>query len=140
MKTSHKYSLASIVSAVIIFNFTSCKYEDGPKISLKSKTSRLVGEWEVKKLDGNKLGKGEGIEFEFEKEGDCHFTYSYSYDSYTYAYTLHGDWEWDNSKESITIDLDDFDPTFDVKRLTNSELWWDYTYDGTTQEWELEKL
>nr|MBC8147482.1 hypothetical protein [Bacteroidota bacterium] len=41
---------AAIVIILLIFN--SCgKYEDGPIFSLKSKTARLVGEWNVVKTD-----------------------------------------------------------------------------------------
>ena len=38
---------------VTVLNFQSCsKYDDNPAFSLSSKKSRLVGEWEVVKVDG----------------------------------------------------------------------------------------
>ena len=38
-----------LLALALIFGSTSCKYEDGPGISLRSKTARVAGEWEVNK-------------------------------------------------------------------------------------------
>ena len=56
MKTQNTFLLAA--AAVTVLNFQSCsKYEDGPAFSLRSKNSRLVGEWEVLlKIDGQTVG------------------------------------------------------------------------------------
>ncbi len=41
-------TLASWVIATLVFTFTSCsKYEEGPGLSLRSKTSRVAGDWKV---------------------------------------------------------------------------------------------
>ena len=137
MKFRQNKNLVAIATAVVVFNFTSCTYEDGPKISLKSKTGRLVGEWEVTKLAGDKVGSDVEYEMEFEKDGDFLFSLSYSYYGYTYDYTSKGSWEWGNDKESIELDLDGDPYEFDIKRLTNKELWME---DEEGDEWELEKI
>lgn len=136
MKTNHKVSLATLASAVIIFNFSSCKYEDGPKISLRTKTSRLVGEWNVKSIGSQVLGSDFQLDFEFEKDGDLTTTFSYSYYGYSYSNSMKGSWEWDNSKEELDLDIDGDIYEFDILRLTNEEMKWE---DQDGDEWELEK-
>lgn len=130
VKTNKKLMLAAAV--VIMLNFSSCKkYEDGPAFSLKSKTARLTGEWEVVQVDGQKPDDGELI-LEFEKDGD--FKSTYDYGSYSYSYK--GDWEWENGKESIDIEIDGDKTELDIKRLTNKELWFE---DDSNQDWECKK-
>ena len=51
MKNNNLLLLAATL--VTVLNFQSCsKYDDNPVFSLSSKKSRLVGEWEVVKVDG----------------------------------------------------------------------------------------
>ena len=51
MKTTSKILVVAILALGV--QLTSCKkYEDGPAISLKSKNKRLVGDWELEKLEG----------------------------------------------------------------------------------------
>lgn len=35
---------------ILILFFAACKYEDGPAISLRSKTNRLLKEWKIEKM------------------------------------------------------------------------------------------
>lgn len=46
MKKTKQISLTAIRSAVVIFNFSAYKHEDGPAFSLRTKDGRLVGKWE----------------------------------------------------------------------------------------------
>ena len=137
MKLKKSAPIAAIATAAIVFNFSSCTYEDGPTISLKSKTGRLVGEWNVTEFAGEKVPSGFEYEMEFEKDGDMSITFTYSYGGYSYDYTSKGEWEWGSGKESIELDIDGDPYEFDIKRLTNKELWMD-DEDGET--WELEKI
>ncbi len=136
MKKTYKHSLAAVATAVIVFNFTSCKYEDGPKISLKSKTARLAGLWNVESIDGEDLGSDFSLEMDFEKDGDLTLTQSYSYYGYSYDYDIKGEWEWGDKKETLEVTLDGGETIeFEIKRLTSEEFWFDYDGD----EWILEK-
>ncbi|MFH1121008.1 MAG: hypothetical protein V1775_14415 [Bacteroidota bacterium] len=134
MKTtqiSNKLMLAAAV--VICLNFSSCKkYEDGPMFSLMSKTARLTGEWEIVKIDGERIDDGVSIILEFEKDGD--FKSTYSYDSYSYS--SEGEWEWASGKESVEITLDGEKIEFEISRLTNSEFWFE---DEDNEEYQCEK-
>lgn len=123
--------LLMALTVIVVFNFTQCKYEDGPKISLRTKTSRLTGEWEVVKVDNERI-TGNTFTMEFEKGGD--FTWSYNYGGVSYSY--HGEWEWEDGKETIDLTVDGENMEFDVKRLTNDELWFE---DNENSEYELEK-
>ena len=133
MKTQNTLLLAA--AAVTVLNFQSCsKYEDGPAFSLRSKNSRLVGEWEVVKIDGQTVSRyfeetfasllgssysfdvNANITWEFEDDGDIsnevsgtvEFTYSYYGNNYTYSTPLNstdsGSWEWKDNKESLDIE------------------------------------
>ncbi|MCF8297194.1 MAG: lipocalin family protein [Saprospiraceae bacterium] len=121
---NRKLMLAAAV--VIMLNFNSCgKYDDGPKFSLKTKTSRLVGEWEVVKVDGDKITDADFI-LEFEKGGDFKATYTYEDYGSTYTDVYDGEWEWDSKKEVIKVDFDDgYNADWEVMRLTNDELWFE---------------
>jgi hypothetical protein len=121
-------------AVVTVLNFQSCgKYEDGPGFSLRSKTSRLTGEWEVVRVGATIYpDNGYSVEFEFEENGDFSQTVSETgYGSYSYA----GDWEFASDKENLEITIDGFVEIFEIKRLTNGELWLE---DDSNQEWRLE--
>lgn len=137
MKNTYKHSLAAVATAAVVFNFSSCgKYEDGPSFTLKSKTSRLVGEWDVDEIDGESLGSDYSITMDFEKGGDMTVTFEYSYYGYSYDYDSEGEWEWVDKKEAIEVSFDGDDPIeFEILRLTSDEFWFDYDGD----EWKLEK-
>jgi hypothetical protein len=121
-------------AVVTVLNFQSCgKYEDGPGFSLRSKTSRLTGEWEVVRVGTTSYpDNGYSLEFEFEESGDFSLTLSDpSYGSYSYI----GDWEFASDKENLEIIVDGDLEIYEIKRLTNDELWLE---DELNQEWRLE--
>ena len=135
MKTQNTLLLAA--AAVTVLNFQSCgKYEDGPAFSLRSKTSRLVGEWEIVKIYGQNVPSGYNFSMEFESDGDLTYSYSYSYYGYNYNYSFNGEWEWEDNKGSIEVDVDGDRIDFEILRLTKDEL---VMEDNYNQEWELEK-
>ncbi|MFY0644905.1 MAG: copper resistance protein NlpE N-terminal domain-containing protein [Bacteroidia bacterium] len=136
MKLKKSAPIAAIATAAIVFNFSSCTYEDGPTISLKSKTGRLVGEWEITQFAGENVPSGVEYEMEFEKNGDFAFHITYDYYGYSYSYDSEGEWEWGSGKESVELDLDGDTYEFQIKRLTNKELWME---DEEGDEWEMEK-
>ena len=45
-----------LLALTLVFGSTSCKYEDGPSLSLRTKKARLAGEWIIEKTV-NKDGK-----------------------------------------------------------------------------------
>lgn len=119
---------------ITVINFSSCKkYEDGPTLSLRTKMSRITGEWEVVRIGNQSFPYGGySLEMEFDKSGDITYTYSYG----TYSYSYSGDWEFSNDKEEIELTFDNNIQELEILRLTNDELWLE---DPQNQEWRLEK-
>jgi hypothetical protein len=124
---------------VAALTLQSCStYEDGPAISLKTKNSRLTGEWKL--VDAGVLDLSDiDIEFEFEKDGDFKMTMSYAYDNYEYSYSYKGDWEWVSGKESVIVTTDGDATTYEILKLTSDELVLEYSYGSYVQEWSFEK-
>ena len=120
----------------MIFNFTSCKYEDGPNISLRSKKARLTGEWEVKFIDGAGMTGNDMVTLEFDKDGDLEFNQTYSYYGSSYTYSQKGEWEWEDGKQSLEIILDGNKQEWEITRLTNKEFEFE---DEGNNKYELEK-
>ena len=128
-KFSKKLMLAAAV--VILLNFSNCKYDDGPAVSLLTKTMRLTGEWEVVEIDNENLDDVR-VYLEFEKDGD--FTIRASYDGYSYS--IEGDWEWESGKDVVEVTVEGDKEEYEILRLTNKELWFE---DEDNQEWQCEK-
>jgi len=128
----------------VALNLGGCgKYEDGPMFSLRTKEARLVGEWEVTKMNNESPDDDAEIILDFEKDGDLKITTTYFYYGNEYEYTTNGEWEWGSKKESLKITLvsDADNETFEweIKRLTNEELWVEENIDGEVNSWEFEK-
>lgn len=140
MNTNLKRNFSFMATTVILLNITSCgKYEDGPAFSLRSKEGRLVGEWEVVDIDGSSgiALSGIDITMEFENDGDAEITYTYNYYGFPYSESYDGEWEWEDDKGAISFEYEDGeDIEFEIKRLTNDELWLE---DEDGVEFELEK-
>jgi len=94
-----------IIIIIIINIVVSCtKYEEGPLLSLRSKKSRLEGEWQYDMYIENNIDKSIEIidnKIIFEKKGDV---YSYEYNRSTGVTNLYtGKWNFDNKRENLTI-------------------------------------
>ncbi len=137
MKNLKKISYVTVAGASILVSSSGCgKYEDGPGFSLLTKKSRIVGDWEVKSLGSTVLNAEYGIDMSFEKNGSMLFTYSYS-GSGNETYT--GSWDFASDKENLVITLDGEATVFEIKRLTNKELWLDDDITAADGEiWKLE--
>lgn len=127
MKKSILFAAAAILVASV--TFTACnKYEEGPGFSLRSKKSRLAGEWELEKaiengVDVTAAQNASGtVNVEFEKGGAV--TYSVG------AFAIVGTWEFSDKKEDIYLTFDGDVDTTHISKLTNKELWFKDT-DGS---------
>lgn len=139
MKVIQNQKLLLAAAMGIILSFSSCKkYEDGPALSFRTKTSRLVGDWTVVKVDGQKLSEsGTLINIDFDKGGDFAMASSYfSFNGPNYSTRETGEWEWENGKEEIEIETGRFKEDWEILRLTNKELWFEIE---NGQKWKCEK-
>lgn len=111
----------------------SCKkYPEGPGMTLRSATARLVGVWAPEKSFENGAeyaltADDKDDTWEFKKDGS--FTYTDPGNEVT-----SGQWVFNKDKTKIVVTVTDsglsMSVTFDILRLANDELWWKYT-DGT---------
>ena len=124
------------LTLVILISYSCNKYDDGPAFSLRTKKGRLVGEWKLDKViyqgQTQPLDSDYEIIYEFESNGD--FEQTIEYGSYSYGYS--GEWEFDDNGEELEIQINgEGTDTWEINRLTNSELWLE---DGN-YEYEFEK-
>jgi hypothetical protein len=135
-----KILAAAGVTAVVV---SSCgKYEDGPNFSLLSKKSRVVGTWDMKTLTDSQTGATDNfcqngaycVEITMDK--DNKLTQKISDGSYSYTYT--GTWDFNDDKTQLIWTTPSYTTSYEIKRLTNKELWLDD--DITATDGEIYKL
>lgn len=116
-----KKLVAFLAAIVLMVSVNSCKkYEDGPLLSLRSKTARIVNEWVIDKVMTN------GVDVTANYPDDYLLTIN---DDLTYtmlgnAVTQEGTWAFDEKKESIifTLTSSGMEYLYTIKRLKNKEL------------------
>jgi hypothetical protein len=128
------------LAGVTSIGISSCgKYEDGPGFSLLSKKARVAGDWEVKTIGSQVLGGNYIINMTFEKSGSLFTTSSYSYGGYSNSYSQAGTWDFISDKEQLAVTIDGDVELFEIKRLTNNEMWLDDDVSALDGEiWKLE--
>ena len=108
-----------ILAAALVFGSTSCKYEEGPGLSLRTKTARVAGEWTIEKIiyaDGTEDTDNDGTTYSFDKDGTGKISFT--------GGSIDFNWELVDSKEKIKIDIDGLGSTNEtILRLTNKEMW-----------------
>jgi hypothetical protein len=128
------------LAGVASIGISSCgKYEDGPGFSLLSKKARVAGDWEVKTIGSQVMGGNYIINMTFEKSGSLFTTSSYSYGGYSNSYSQAGTWDFISDKEQLAVTIDGDVELFEIKRLTNNEMWLDDDVSALDGEiWKLE--
>jgi hypothetical protein len=122
-----KILAAAGVTAVVV---AGCgKYEDGPGFSLMSKKSRMVGTWDVVSSTDSQTGEvynycGSSaycLEISMDKDNKLTQKITYSGQSQTYS----GTWDFNDDKTQLQWTTGGDVQSFEIKRLTNKELWLD---------------
>ncbi|MBR9859171.1 lipocalin family protein [bacterium] len=118
----------NILILCVAFVFASCKYEEGPAISLSTKKDRVANTWNVYEATND----GEDVTDSYDQftlmtaeDGDASLVATYTFGDITYQYETDGTWEFDNNKENLVLDFedDDADRTYMILRLTEDEMW-----------------
>ena len=118
-----------LLALAVVFGSTSCKYEEGPAISLRAKKARVAGEWFVNELidsDGSgEIYKNDGSDiYKFEKDGTAKNVYSFNSSGVTISETYNFTWEFTDSKKKLRwIDEDGEFETFEILKLKHKEMW-----------------
>lgn len=114
-----------LLALTLVFGSTSCKYEDGPSLSLRTKKARLAGEWIIEKYidsDGTETAVKEADSpvVTFEKDGTGNVSFTFLGTTSTSKF----DWEFTDSKKKLKTTDEDGDVfTEEILRLTNKEFW-----------------
>ena len=117
---------------------SSCKYEEGPNISLRTKKSRLSGSWNVDKITENDgtvttPTSNYSLTYEFDKDGEG----TYTLEILGVKDITNLDWEFVDNKKKLKISYEDgntITPT--ILRLTDEEL---IVNTQENDRWELSK-
>lgn len=122
-----KIQLLSLL-ALLVMGMTSCKYEEGPFLSVIPKVERVTNTWVVNEAvkNGTSSTSIDGFkEITFFKEGDCQIVYAAG--SFEFAYS--GTWTFADSKETIHILANDdatglstYENDWTILRLKEDEL------------------
>ena len=134
--------LLTVVASVLML--TSCSpYEEGPAISLRSRTERLDNEWRLTRLYINGTEQtlssfDQQTTLEFEDNGTVNYSYAVM-DSTAIVITGSGTWEFNDDQTevftTITYTLGGTEKdTFKILRLKEEELWLENNQDGDVVE------
>ncbi len=134
--------LLTVVASVLML--TSCSpYEEGPAISLRSRTERLCNEWRLTWLYLNGTEQtlssfDQQTTLEFKDNGTVNYSYAVM-DSTAIVITGSGTWEFNDDQTEvitkITYVLGGTETdTFKILRLKEEELWLENNQDGDVVE------
>lgn len=134
--------LLTVVASVLML--TSCSpYEEGPAISLRSRTERLDNEWRLTRLYINGTEQtlssfDQQTTLEFKDNGTVNYSYAVM-DSTAIVITGSGTWEFNDDQTevftTITYTLGGTEKdTFKILRLKEEELWFENNEDGDVVE------
>lgn len=125
MKNLKNLTYLTLAGATTLGVASCGKYEDGPSLSLSTKKARVAGDWEVKSIGTTVLGNNYSVNMVFEKDGSVQVTSTYNYGGYSQSYTYAGSWDFASDKEQILLTVDGSADLYEIKRLTNKEMWLD---------------
>jgi hypothetical protein len=118
--------LIALLATVTLTQISSCKkYEDGPAISLRSKTARISGEWMLESFTVNDADKtadllvlaGANYMVEIEKDGTYKIAGNFS---------DNGTWKFGEDKDDVYLQSSTAgskEQAYRITRLANKELW-----------------
>jgi hypothetical protein len=133
-----KFSGILFVALALAMVLPACKkYEDGPTISLRTKSSRVVNTWSIDKVynDGVDITTAylsfqQDYKIEFKDDGT--FVQSWLQGGVNVSYT--GDWEFNSDKTGLKITENGVSSEWTILRLKNDELWVKETYTSGGQQ------
>lgn len=117
---------------VSTFVFIGCnKYEDGPRVSLRTRTERLCNNWDYDKLEidyENYSDEVLGATLELQKDGDWRERNGAG------ELTAIGNWEWEDDQETVKLNFEIPDEVIEpirmrILKLKEHELHVDYSID-----------
>ncbi|MBK9761869.1 MAG: hypothetical protein IPO87_00565 [Flavobacteriales bacterium] len=126
----NKYAMSLIpLSLVMVLSMASCKkYEEGPAISLTSRSERVANTWTIDRAiaDGNDVTSDyDNYVLTMTAGGSATLVATYTVFGVNFTGETNGTWAFQNDDEELVLDFenDDADGTYQIRRLTEAELW-----------------
>lgn len=135
--------LSILFAAFAVVFLASCgKYEDGPGFSLRSKKSRIEGDWTVESAVQagvditSDITFGGTVDVTFDKDGVFKYTYDYTILGQPINGSVTGTWDFSDDKSAVVVTNGSGNSdSSKILRLTNKELWLEETdSNGSTYE------
>ena len=122
----------TILAGVVMTLLLGCKkYQEGPILSLKTKSGRVINKWKIEQGDTLYWGLTPIYSMEFKKNGD--YILEVPKDSVNSLY-INGTWQFIDKKENIRLRLPQFNyrrfilvekiDTIQILRLKEKEFWY----------------
>lgn len=131
-----RVKINSAIALLISMALISCRYEEGPKISLRSVHNRLDGQWRIQSVEKNNADetnnyKSVFVDYQLEIKKDGEYTLSYRPLNQG-TYTENGAWVTAKDKKTITLTQQTganpgSKSTWLIIRLSKDEFWAKYT-------------
>ena len=139
MKTTFKIGFAAIIAVSTVL-FSCGKYEEGPKINLASKKSRMVNTWTLTKYIYNGLEQHTSVDsvvIDYKEDNSYSETIT---GGMLGPLTVIGTWNFSSDKKSvIRTETNSTTPTTEtILRLTSDELWVKKMVGSNTNEFHYE--
>lgn len=148
MNKSIKIIIGILSVSVLVIATEGCrKYEDGPMISLRSKTKRLQRAWVLESYLRNDVDETSQLLISnygetYNEDGSIDRSYT---DSDGNPFAERGSWQLENKKEQISVTgIGSIEwtsqtstvssSTYNILRLTSKELWYYYDNGGNRHE------
>jgi hypothetical protein len=118
--------LSVILSSLFI---SSCnKYEEGPAISLRTKTERVHNNWKIAQAlkDGQDVTQSYyKYELDLSKDGGATLSTNYDFAGLNYQFVTSGEWVFVSNKEKLSFDFDknSEDGVYTILKLKEDEMW-----------------
>jgi len=119
-----KKLLTFLAVVILMAGANSCKkYDDGPLLSFRSKTARIVNQWVIDKV----MSKGVDATKNYPKDYLLSINKDMTYSLVSNGITQEGTWAFDDKKEtfSLTLSTTGIAIVYIIKRLKNKELTFD---------------
>ncbi len=125
-----RFAIILTIVAATAMIFSACgKYEEGPALSLLTKSARITGTWTMTEMTSNDVVQdmqGVVIKTILEKDGTGTMTYSVS----GFSFSSDLEWKFDDTKENLMSRVKETGATefgewssSEIIKLTNSECW-----------------
>ena len=119
------YLIVAFLTSIV---FTSCKYEEGPAVSLNSKKERVANHWKAEKVyeNGNDITENyDQYELIFEENGNATLLSKYEIGGADVYFDTKGTWQFEDAKETLKTmyENSDADKTYTILKLKENEMW-----------------